>query len=118
MLSRRRLLIWAAGLVVYTVLLVLVGSVLLAFLLVPPWGEEGVFGWLPAGLGELRNIRWWAYAFPVAAVISLTQRRRLAVLGEQLGRKLLGEWASIVTPDTILRWHRQLIAAKHDFSDR
>ena len=46
------------------------------------------------------------------------QRRRLAVLGKQLGRKLLGEWASIVTPDTILRWHRQLIAAKHDFSDR
>ena len=46
------------------------------------------------------------------------QRRRLAVLGKQLGRKLLGEWASIVTPDTILRWHRQLIAATHDFSDR
>ena len=46
------------------------------------------------------------------------QRHRLAVLGKQLGRKLLGEWASIVTPDTILRWHRQLIAATHDFSDR
>ncbi len=46
------------------------------------------------------------------------QRRRLAVLGKQLGRKLLGEWASIVTPDTILRWHRRLIAAKYDFSDR
>ena len=40
------------------------------------------------------------------------------MLGKQLGRKLLGEWASIVTPDTILRWHRQLIAAKHDFSDQ
>ena len=32
------------------------------------------------------------------------QRRRLAVLGKMLGRKVLQEWASIVTPDTILRW--------------
>ena len=39
-------------------------------------------------------------------------RRRLAVRGKALGRKLLGEVASIVTPDTILRWHRKLIAAK------
>ncbi|MCH8825282.1 MAG: transposase [Planctomycetes bacterium] len=46
------------------------------------------------------------------------QRRRLAVLGKRLGRKLLGEWASLVTPDTILRWHHRLIAAKNDFSDR
>lgn len=46
------------------------------------------------------------------------QRRRLAALGKQMGRRLLGEWATIVTPDTILRWHRRLIAAKHDFSDR
>lgn len=46
------------------------------------------------------------------------QRRRLAVLGKRLGRKLLSEWASLVTPDTIMRWHRRLIAAKHDFSDR
>ena len=46
------------------------------------------------------------------------QRVRLAVLGKKLGRKLLSEWASIVTPDTILRWHRRLIAAKFDFSDR
>ncbi|HEX5054735.1 MAG TPA: integrase core domain-containing protein [Planctomycetota bacterium] len=40
------------------------------------------------------------------------QRRRLAVLGRALGRKVLGQVATIVTPDTILRWHRQLIAAK------
>ena len=31
------------------------------------------------------------------------QRRRLAAKGKLLGRKLLGEFASIVTPDTILR---------------
>ncbi len=46
------------------------------------------------------------------------QRRRLTVLGKRLGRKLLHECATRVTPDTILRWHRRLIAAKYDFSDR
>ncbi len=46
------------------------------------------------------------------------QRRRLAVLGKALGRKLLQEWACIVTPDTILRWYRKLIAAKWDYSAR
>ncbi len=40
------------------------------------------------------------------------QRRRLAAKGRTLGRRLLGKIATIVTPDTILRWHRQLIASK------
>ena len=40
------------------------------------------------------------------------ERRRLATLGARLGRRLLVEVATIVTPDTILRWHRQLIARK------
>jgi transposase InsO family protein len=40
------------------------------------------------------------------------QRRRLAVRGKAIGRRALAEVASIVTPDTILRWHRQLIARK------
>ena len=31
------------------------------------------------------------------------QRRRLAVKGKQLGRRLLSEVGTIVTPDTILR---------------
>ena len=46
------------------------------------------------------------------------QRRRLAVKGKVLGRKLLHGLATIVTPDTILRWHRQLVAKKWDYSDR
>ena len=40
------------------------------------------------------------------------QRRRLAVRGKELGRRGLMDVASIVTPDTILRWHRRLVAEK------
>ena len=46
------------------------------------------------------------------------QRRRLAVKAKRLGRKALGEFASIVTPDTLLRWHRRLIARKYDSCNR
>ena len=35
-----------------------------------------------------------------------------------LGRKALSELTTIVTPDTILRWHRELVAQKWDYSDR
>ena len=44
------------------------------------------------------------------------QRRRLAVRGKMLGRKALSEVAGIVTPDTILRWYRRLVAKKYDGS--
>ena len=46
------------------------------------------------------------------------QRRRLAVKGRLVGRRRLGEFASLVTPDTILRWYRELIARKYDGSAR
>ena len=46
------------------------------------------------------------------------QRRRLAVKGKALGRKLLLEITTIFTPDTILRWHRQLVADKWNYSHR
>jgi hypothetical protein len=36
------------------------------------------------------------------------ERRRLAVRAHRLGRQALREIATIVTPDTLLRWHRQL----------
>ena len=48
--------------------------------------------------------------------LSTYWRRRLAVKGRALGRKLLREVASVATPDTILRWYRQLIADKYDGS--
>ena len=44
------------------------------------------------------------------------QRRRLAVKGKVLGRKMLAEVGAVFTPDTILRWHRQLVAQKWDYS--
>jgi hypothetical protein len=40
------------------------------------------------------------------------QRRRLAAKGKPLGWKVLSQIATIVTPDTILAWHRRPIAAK------
>ncbi len=46
------------------------------------------------------------------------QRRRLAMKGKILGRRVLGEIGTIVTPDTIMRWHRKLVAQKWDFSHR
>ncbi len=46
------------------------------------------------------------------------QRRRRAAKGKQLGRRLLGRVATIVTPDTIMCWHRQLIAAMWTYSSR
>jgi hypothetical protein len=37
------------------------------------------------------------------------QRRRLAAKGQRLGRRVLRQVATIVTPDTILRWYRRFL---------
>jgi transposase len=50
--------------------------------------------------------------------LSDDERRRLAVRGHQVGRRRLCGIAAIVTPDTILRWHRQLIARKWTYAKR
>jgi putative transposase len=42
--------------------------------------------------------------------LSDDDRRRLALRGHRVGRRRLRQVAAIVTPDTILPWHRQLIA--------
>ena len=44
------------------------------------------------------------------------QRCRLAAKAKKLGRKLLAEIAKIVTPETLMAWHRKLIAKKYDRS--
>jgi transposase InsO family protein len=45
-----------------------------------------------------------------------TDRRRLAALAHPLGRKRLQDIATLVTPDTLLRWYKRLIAQKFDGS--
>src|SRR3984893_12862933 len=44
------------------------------------------------------------------------QRRRLAAKAKRGGRRILEEIAGIVTPETLLAWHRKLIAKKYDGS--
>ena len=45
-----------------------------------------------------------------------SERNTLAELGQRLGKKALKDIASIVKPETILAWHRKLIAKKFDGS--
>src|SRR5438128_7408061 len=41
------------------------------------------------------------------------QRRRLAATAKKLGRKMLGQVATIAAPETLLTWHRKLIAENY-----
>jgi hypothetical protein len=52
--------------------------------------------------------------------IRFSDRERALLARKAFGipRKILLELGTIVTPDTLLRWHRQLIARKFDFSRR
>jgi putative transposase len=44
------------------------------------------------------------------------QRIRLAVKAKAVGRRLLDELQTLVTPDTLLAWHRKLIAKKWTYA--
>jgi hypothetical protein len=44
------------------------------------------------------------------------QRRRLAAKAKEIGRAGLFEISTLVTPDTLIRWYRRLIAKKYDGS--
>ncbi len=46
------------------------------------------------------------------------QRRLLAVKGKSIDRKTLQELTTLVTPDTILRWHRELVVKKWDHTEK
>ena len=61
-------------------------------------------GWL--------NQRQQKTASSAGTCTAAEERRRLATHGHRLGRRRLRDVATIVTPDTILRWHRQLIVRK------
>ena len=45
-------------------------------------------------------------------------RKTLADIGQKLGKQALQEVAKIVKPDTILGWHRQLVAQEFDGSQQ
>ncbi len=49
-------------------------------------------------------------------ILNNNQRMRLARLGKKLGRKVLKDACCAFSPDTILKWHRMLIARKYDGS--
>jgi len=49
-------------------------------------------------------------------LLSDDQRRRLAIRGKKLGKRLLGNIGCVFSPDTILSWHRRLVARKYDGS--
>jgi putative transposase len=46
--------------------------------------------------------------------LSDDERKTLAEIGMKLGKQALEEVASIVQPDTILAWHRTLVAQKFE----
>ena len=50
--------------------------------------------------------------------LSAGERKTLAEIGQKLGRQALAEVATIVKPDTILAWHRKLVAKKFDGSQQ
>src|SRR5215510_9951913 len=46
------------------------------------------------------------------------ERAFLARKAKAVGRKALLQLDTIVTPDTLMRWHRRLVAQKWDYSKR
>jgi hypothetical protein len=48
--------------------------------------------------------------------LSDAERQTPAELGKQLGKQALEESAKVTKPDTILGWHRKLVAQKFDGS--
>ena len=51
-------------------------------------------------------------------LLNPSQKARLATAGRKLGRDLLRQFGTLFSPDTILKWHRLLVARKYDGSGR
>lgn len=50
--------------------------------------------------------------------LDAAQKRRLATAAARLGIKVLRDCATLFSPDTLLRWHRELVAGKYDGSGK
>jgi len=50
--------------------------------------------------------------------LSDAERKTLVAIGKMLGKQALAEVASLAKPDTILAWHRKLVAHKFDGSQK
>ncbi len=51
-------------------------------------------------------------------ILDIGQKRRLATAAAKIGRNLLRQCGTLFSPDTLLRWHRWLVARKYDGSKR
>jgi putative transposase len=51
-------------------------------------------------------------------ILNVAQKRRLAEAAARLGRDLLRQVGTLFSPDTLLKWHRWLVARRYDSSDR
>ena len=69
-------------------------------------------------LASRKRIEFSGSSVNVAYVFSNDQRRRLAAKAKALGREGLNEISDLVSPDTLLRWYRKLIAKKYDGTQR
>ncbi len=51
-------------------------------------------------------------------LLTIAQKRQLGTAAFRVGRKLLSECATLFTPETLLKWHRTLLAQKYDGSGK
>ena len=51
-------------------------------------------------------------------ILNESQKRRLATAAMKLGKDLLRQVGTLFSPDTLIRWHRWLVARRYDSSDR
>src|SRR4051812_46240961 len=51
---------------------------------------------------------------PGRVLLNVSQKRRLATAAKKVGVKLLRDCATFFSPDTLLKWHRTLVARKYD----
>jgi putative transposase len=51
-------------------------------------------------------------------VLNTAQKRRLATAAVKVGKDMLRQFGTLFSPDTLLAWHRMLVARKYDGSTR